>query len=254
MIDSGPNNTDSDEQAFTVCDEMWLAIGHHCSPKEICYMHQALRGTTQVFTDPALLQDSIVNTLLSELSAQGNTHFYRPIILGTTTQPSTLPACTQAIYLKNKLSTFFAQKAYSLDNLKLIYHELINCNQLWLQERIIRGFFEGANASQQQRAFKTMAQISDTYPALAKFLIDFALFLSLKIDSRNALDKTALIECIYDHVKDANERNLSSILFLLNHGAQKAALTERQEMLLNNILAQHANEEVNTNKAQPQII
>lgn len=218
-----------------VCDELWLEIGASMEPKELCYMHEVLRGHTSTFSDPQLVKSAIVTTLLSKLSQVGLGHFAEPIRLGTKAVPAQQAALSQKDYLNHKLQTFFSQNSYDLDNLKALYQAIISQNAL-INNSVIRGLFERAPAYRQQIALKTIAELSVSEPLLARFLMSFAVFLGVNKESRNSVDHSALIEKIYDCVKNNNDsKEVQAIQFLLDHGCETKSLSERQLVLLNTI-------------------
>jgi len=219
-----------------VCDELWLQVGQSMEPKELCYMHQALRSQTGTFNDSQLVTSAIITTLLSNLSQIGVGHFANPIRLGTITVPAQEAVLSQKDYLNNKLQAFFSQNSFDLNNLKALYKAIISQNAL-INHSVIRGLFEKAPAYRQQIALKTIAELSVSEPLLAGFLICFAEFIGVNKESRNSLDHSALIEKIYDCVNNnPDSKDRQAIQFLLDHGCETKSLSERQLELLNTII------------------
>lgn len=219
-----------------MCVELCYEIGQYLQPKSLCYLYQATGNIG--FRGNGLLKYTIIQHIVQITAQAGQCHYNGPIVIGTKESPCLVPTYSQADLLKAKLNKFIKGQAYELEELKLIYRDLINHIET-IQNYIMPGFFENANGSAQKRAIIAIAKLSNESMALAEFLIAFTRYCNININVQDVIQTYALQELIYQwhNSVDKQKKYLiqSQISFLLNQGANPTLLTPQEKLILEKI-------------------
>lgn len=219
-----------------VIDDVWHEIFNKVETKSLMSLFLANRAFAQKFNQEHWLIPSIINHITANISEPGQCQYPFPIVIGTQTNPNMAAPISQQHILSNALISYFKQNPQNLAELKEIYQGL-NLHSRILKEFIIPALFLNSTTSEQQRAFREIASISNNHPTFANFMMGFSKFMHKNIDAKGEYNQTALTNRVY-------RGDIMAVKFLIENGAEPSLLDPKAQPIYLRMLADPNMEEL----------